>query len=625
MNAGIELSPLVALVGNPNCGKTALFNALTGSRQKVANYPGVTVEKKIGRLATPSGRAVEILDLPGTYSLRARSPDEEITRDAVLGKLKTERTPDLVVCVGDASNLRLALRLALELKHVGRPVVLALNMMDIARKRGMDIDLRRLAVELGVPVVSSVAVRRGGTDALLAELDRLLVRLPSAEEADWRPPDAGQLRFAQREADRILRAAIRLPGQRDGLTARADAVVLHPVAGLVILLAILFVMFQAVFAWARPLMELISNGFTWLGALVGSLPLPGLLQSFLKDGVIAGVGSVIVFLPQIVILFFFILVLEDLGYMARAAFLMDKIMGGAGLHGRAFIPLLSSFACAIPGIMATRVIDDRRDRLTTILVAPLMTCSARIPVYTLIISAFIPDRQLWGAVGLQGLVMFGLYATGIVGALTVSFVMKRLFWRTSAGEPFMLELPDYKIPLAKSLLLGVWARAMAFLKRAGTTILSMMILIWLLASFPEAPAGAPGPAINYSLAAIIGHALAPITQPLGFNWQINVALIPGMAAREVAVGALGTIYAIDGGADAAAKIGQVLVGQWSLATALALLAWYVFAPQCASTLAVIRRETGGWKWMWLTFGYMLVLAYAAALIVYQIAASLGAG
>jgi ferrous iron transport protein B len=624
MNAPTELAPLVALVGNPNCGKTALFNALTGSRQKVANYPGVTVEKKTGRLTTPGGHAVQLLDLPGTYSLRARSPDEEITRDAVLGKLSGDSTPDLIVCVGDASNLRLALRLALELRHVGRPVVVALNMMDIAKRRGIEIDLQKLSAELGVPVVSSVAVRRGGTDALLGELDRLLKDLPSAGRADWRAPDAGALRGAQREADRILRAAVRGPGRRDGVTARADAILLHPVAGLIILLAILFVMFQAVFAWARPLMDVISDGFTWLGAMVGTAPLPDIVRSFLKDGVISGVGSVIVFLPQIVILFFFILLLEDLGYMARAAFLMDKIMGGAGLHGRAFIPLLSSFACAIPGVMATRVIDDRRDRLTTILVAPLMTCSARIPVYTLIISAFIPDRQAWGVVGLQGLVMFGLYAAGILGALGVAFVMKRLFWRTRAGEPFMLELPDYKIPQARSVALGLLTRAKIFLKRAGTTILSMMILIWFLASFPQPPEGATGPAIGYSLAAMIGHALEHVSAPLGFNWQINVALIPGMAAREVAVGALGTIYAVGGGEEAAAKIGQVLAGQWSLATALALLAWYVFAPQCASTLAVIKRETGGWKWMWATFGYMLGLAYLAALLTYQIAHALGA-
>jgi ferrous iron transport protein B len=625
MNVAVDLAPVVALVGNPNCGKTALFNALTGSRQKVANYPGVTVEKKTGRLVTPAGRMLEIVDLPGTYSLRARSPDEEITRDAVLGKLAAERAPDLIVCVADASNLRLALRLALELKHVGRPVLMSLNMMDIAKKRGVVIDLEVLARELGIPVVSSVAVRRGGVDRLMAALDEQLAAHRPAGTADWRAPDASALRGAQREADRVLQMAIRNAGRLDPGTARADAILLHPVAGLVILLAILFVMFQAVFAWARPLMELISDGFTWLGVQAAALPLPEIARSFLKDGVIAGVGSVIVFLPQIVILFLFILLLEDLGYMARAAFLMDRIMGGAGLHGRAFIPLLSSFACAIPGIMATRVIDDRRDRLTTILVAPLMTCSARIPVYTLIISAFIPDRPVLGFIGLQGLVMFALYAAGITGALTVSFVAKRLFWRTTAGEPFMLELPDYKIPQLRSLVMGVTARALAFLKRAGTTILSMMILIWALASFPQPPQGATEPAINYSLAATIGHAIEPVTAPLGFNWQINVALIPGMAAREVAVGALGTIYAVDAGEGAAEKIGKALAGQWPLATALALLAWYVFAPQCASTLAVIRRETGGWRWMAATFFYMLALAYGAALLTNQIARAAGAG
>jgi ferrous iron transport protein B len=625
VNAPVDLAPVVALVGNPNCGKTALFNALTGSRQKVANYPGVTIEKKVGRLTTPAGRAIEIVDLPGTYSLRARSPDEEITRDAVLGKLASERAPDLIVCVADASNLRLALRLALELKQVGRPVLMSLNMMDIARKRGIEIDIDVLARELGLPVVSSVAVRRGGTDALLAALDRHLLALQAAGSVSWRAPDATGLRTAQREADRVLRAAVSNPGRLDPTTARVDRVLLHPVGGLVILLALLFVVFQAVFAWARPLMELISQSFAWLGAAVASLPLPELVQSFLKDGLIGGVGSVVVFLPQIVILFLFILLLEDLGYMARAAFLMDRIMGGAGLHGRAFIPLLSSFACAIPGIMSTRVIDDRRDRLTTILVAPLMTCSARIPVYTLIISAFIPDREVWGFVGLQGLVMFGLYAAGIVAALTVSFVAKRLLWRTTAGEPFMLELPDYKIPQARSVLFGIAQRAGAFLKRAGTIILSMMILIWVLASFPQPPEGATEPAINYSLAAKIGRAMQPVTEPLGFNWQINVALIPGMAAREVAVGALGTIYAIDAGEGAADKIGEALKKQWPLATALAFLAWYVFAPQCASTLAVIRRETGGWGWMGVTFVYMLVLAYIAALLTNQIARALGAG
>ena len=498
-------------------------------------------------------------------------------------------------------------------------------MMDIARKRGVEIDIERLSRELGVPVVESVAVRRGGTDALLAAIDRRLDENAAAAAADWQPPDAGALRVGQREADRLLAAVVRGPGNRDPLTMKVDAVLLHPVIGLVILLAILFVMFQAVFAWATPAMDAIEAAFHWLGSQVEGAPLPDLLKSFLKDGLIGGVGAVIVFLPQIVILFFFILLLEDLGYMARAAFLMDRIMGGAGLHGRAFIPLLSSFACAIPGIMATRVIDDRRDRLTTILVAPLMTCSARIPVYTLIIGAFIPNRDVWGFVGLQGLVMFGLYAVGIAGALGVSFVLKRIIWRDTPGEPFMLELPDYKLPRAKSLAIGLWTRAMAFLKRAGTTIASMMILIWILASFPQPPDGATGPAINYSLAAMIGSAIQPITAPLGFNWQINVALIPGMAAREVAVGSLGTIYSIAGGEEAAEQIGQALVAHWSLGTALALLAWYVFAPQCASTLAVIRRETGGWTWMWITFAYMLALAYVAALATYQIARALGAG
>ncbi|WP_421994082.1 ferrous iron transport protein B [Reyranella sp.] len=625
MNVAVAVAPVVALVGNPNCGKTALFNALTGSRQKVANYPGVTVEKKIGSITTPGGRAIRVVDLPGTYSLRARSPDEEITRDVVLGKLAGEIVPDLIVCVADASNLRLALRLVLELKRVGRPVMMSLNMMDIARRRGIEIDVDRLSRELGVPVVESVAVRRGGVDALLAAVDRGLAATPSASTADWHPPDAAGLRVGQREADRLLAAVVRGPGQRDALTARVDSVLLHPAAGLIVLLLILFVMFQAVFAWAEPAMDAIEAGFAWLGQAVEAAPLPELLQSFLKDGLIGGVGSVLVFLPQIVILFFFILVLEDLGYMARAAFLMDRIMGGAGLHGRAFIPLLSSFACAIPGIMSTRVIDDRRDRLTTILVAPLMTCSARIPVYTLIIGAFIPEREVWGFVGLQGLVMFGLYATGIVGALAVSFVLKRIIWRDTPGEPFMLELPDYKLPRIKSLAIGLWTRAAIFVKRAGTTILAMMVLIWILASFPQPPDGATEPAISYSLAAMIGSAIQPLTEPLGFNWQINVALIPGMAAREVAVGSLGTIYSIAGGEDAADKIGQALLAHWSLGTALALLAWYVFAPQCASTLAVIRRETGGWKWMWVTFGYMLLLAYAAALVTYQVARALGAG
>jgi ferrous iron transport protein B len=618
--------PHFALVGTPNSGKTALFNALTGSRQKVANYPGVTVERKAGVLQTPSGHKVHLIDLPGTYSLRGRSPDEEITRDVVLGRLASETTPDLLLCIADATNLRVALRLVIELKRVGRRLMLVLNMIDIARRRGIEIDLDRLSAELGVPVVTSTAVRRGGTEELLRRLDEMAAgRVEPPGQNTWKPLTVGELRAAQREADRVIAAAVGMPARPDTVSARVDAVLLHPVAGLLILLCVLFVMFQAVFAWARPVMDLISSGFDMLGAVAHDALPAGLLQSFIQNGVIAGVGNVIVFLPQILILFFFILMLEDLGYMARAAFLMDRIMGGAGLHGRAFIPLLSSFACAIPGIMATRVIDNRRDRLTTILVAPLMTCSARIPVYTLIISAFIPATYLWGWVSLQGLVMFGLYAAGITSALGVSFVAKHFFLHENRTPAFMLELPAYKLPSLRSVAIGLYTRAKMFLQRAGTTIFSMMVLIWFLASFPRPPEGAEGPAINYSLAAMIGYALQPVLAPVGFNWQINVALIPGMAAREVAVAALGTVYAIEGGKEAAEQIGQALASKWSLATALAMLAWYIFAPQCASTLAMIRRETGSWRWMAITFGYMLALAYVAAFITYNVAVALGAG
>ncbi|WP_441228456.1 ferrous iron transporter B [Tardiphaga sp. 20_F10_N6_6] len=616
----------LALVGAPNSGKTSLFNALTGSRQKVANYAGVTVERKAGAFVTPAGRQVTLLDLPGTYSLRGRSPDEEITRDVVLGKRPGEAAPDLVLCIADATNLRLTLRLILELKRTGRPLLVVLNMFDIAQRRGVSIDVDAMSAALGVPVITSIAVKKAGVEELRKRTDEFAANMPAVTTGDgWKPLGLSEMKALQREADRIIRETVTMPSKPDTLTTRVDAVVLHPVAGLAILALILFVMFQAVFSWAQPLMELLSDSFGALGTLVAQVLPEGILQSFLQNGLIAGVGSVLVFLPQIIIIFLFILLLEDFGYMARAAFLMDRIMGGAGLHGRAFIPLLSSFACAIPGIMATRVIDNRRDRLTTILIAPLMTCSARIPVYTLIISAFIPAETVWGWINLQGLVMFGLYIAGIGSALAASFVIKFFMWRDYQPAPFMLELPDYKLPRLKSIAIGVYTRAKMFLQRAGTTILSMMILIWFLASFPQAPAGAEGPAINYSLAAMIGKFLEPFFAPLGFNWQIAVALIPGMAAREVAVGALGTVYAIEGGKEAADAIGQALASKWSFATALSFLAWFIFAPQCASTLAVIRRETGSTKWMVVTFLYMFAVAYVASLITYTVAKAAGLG
>jgi ferrous iron transport protein B len=625
LNLAAAAPARVALVGNPNSGKTALFNALTGSRQKVANYAGVTVERKEGRAVTPQGREALILDLPGTYSLRARSPDEVVTRDVVLGRLAGEIPPDVLVCVADATNLRLVLRLALELKDTGAPMVLALNMFDIATRQGLRIDLELLSAELGVPIVTTVATRKRGLEDLLAQVDALALETRARDT--WREPSASEIRDAHRRAEQIMKAAVRAPERPDTLTGKMDAVLLHPVAGLAILLSILFLMFQAVFSWATPVMDLIETAFTALGALVGqTLPdagAAGMLRSLIVDGVIGGVGGVLVFLPQIMVLFFFIILLEDLGYMARAAFLMDKIMGGAGLHGRAFIPLLSSFACAIPGIMATRVIDAKRDRLATILVAPLMTCSARIPVYTLIIAAFIPQRQVWGWMNLQGLVMFGLYAAGIVSALAVSFVIRKIFWR-GAVEPFIMELPTFKAPDAMNVARNVYQRGEIFMKRAGGVILTLSVIIWALSTFPGAPAGATGPAIDYSFAGIIGHALEPVFRPIGFNWQMVVALIPGMAAREVAVAALGTVYSVS--ADGAAiQLGSALAHQWSLATALSFLAWYIFAPQCTATLAVVKRETNSYRWPIIMFVYMVTLAYLAAFATYHVTVALGGG
>jgi ferrous iron transport protein B len=617
-------SARVALVGNPNSGKTALFNALTGSRQKVANYAGVTVERKEGQVVTPGGRTLSILDLPGTYSLRARSPDEAVTRDAVLGKLAGEVPPDVVVAVADATNLRLVLRLILELKAVGRPMVLALNMYDIAQRQGLRIDLAGLARELGCPIVTTVATRKRGIDELVAKVDALIGAGALGTANSWREPAAGEIRDAHREAQRILKAHVRPPERPDTLTGKVDAVLLHPVAGLAILLAVLFLMFQAVFTWATPLQDGIDAAFQWVGGQLTALLPPGLIASFLVDGVISGVGSVLVFLPQILILFLFIILLEDFGYMARAAFLMDRIMRGAGLHGRAFIPLLSSFACAIPGIMATRVIDNKRDRLTTIMVAPLMTCSARIPVYTLIISAFIPHRTVAGVLSLPGLVMFGLYAAGIASALGVSFLMRRLFWR-GAAEPFLMELPSYKLPEAGNVARNVTLRGQIFINRAGRIILPLMVLVWFLSTFPGPPAGATGPAIDYSFAGILGHWIQPLLAPIGFNWQMTVALIPGFAAREVAVAALGTVYAI-GNADAApGALATTLAHHWSIATGLSFLAWYVFAPQCASTLGVVKRETNSWLWPAVMLVYMTALAYLAAFITYQTASAAGLG
>ncbi|WP_140721651.1 ferrous iron transport protein B [Pseudomonas sp. Hp2] len=610
----------LALVGNPNCGKTALFNQLTGSKQKVANYAGVTVERKEGHFRAPSGREFAVLDLPGAYSLQPASLDEAVSRDVIRGFYPGEPAPDVLVCVVDATNLRLHLRFALELRELGRPMVVALNMMDAARRRGIVVDRLALERALGVPVVETVAVRRNGAHALVEMLDGL----PPAQSAPQvELPADGNYHAMVRG---ILAEAVTMPSRTSRVDDALDRWLLHPVFGLVSLAVVMFLIFQAVYAWATPLMDLIDAGTSALGGWVGGVLPEGPLNSLLVDGVIAGVGGVIVFLPQILILFAFILALEESGYLPRAAFLLDRLMASAGLSGRSFIPLLSSFACAVPGIMSTRSIQDPRDRLATILVAPLMTCSARLPVYALLIGAFIPQKTVWGVFNQQGLVLFGLYAAGIASALLVSWTMKK--WRRDKGEhPLLLELPSYRLPHPRDLALGLWERAMIFLKRVGGIILALTILLWFLLSFPGAPPDATLPAIDYSFAGRIGHAMAVVFAPLGFNWQICIALIPGMAAREVAVSSLATVYALSAADDdaAAQALSPLIHDGWSLATALSLLVWYIYAPMCISTLATIKRETNSWKQMAYAATYLFAMAYLASLVTYQVAKALGAG
>ena len=614
----------VALLGNPNCGKTALFNLLTGSRQKVANYAGVTVERKEGLFDTPEGKRIRILDLPGAYSLNAISQDETITRDVVLGNREGEERPDLLICVTDATNLRLNLNLVVEAKRLGLPMVLALNMADVAQHRGVHIDVDMLERELGMPVVRTVAVRRGGADELIGAIERHLSGRPPVE-SKWTASDSSDVATTQREVRRIMTAAVREPANELRVDDAIDRVVLHPLWGYVILALTLFMMFQAVFSWAQWPMDAINALVDAAGTLLSTWLPEGILQSLLVDGVIAGAGSVLVFLPQILILFLFILALEDSGYLPRAAFMLDRMMGTVGLSGRSFIPLLSSFACAVPGIMATRSIGNWRDRLTTIMIAPLTTCSARLPVYALIIGAFIPQRTVLGVLNLQGIVLFALYIAGIVSAMAVAWVLKAAAGRNIL-HPLLMELPSYRWPNPRNLVIGLIERAKIFLTRVGTIILSLTILLWFLSSFPAPPPDATGPAIQHSVAGIIGRALETVLSPIGFNWQISIALVPGLAAREVAVGALGTVYALSAaGDDVAAQLTPMIAQTWSLATAYSLLAWFVFAPQCLSTLAIVRRETNSMRYPLIMAGYLFALAYLASFMTYRIALALTGG
>jgi len=610
----------VALLGNPNCGKTALFNLLTGSRQKVANYAGVTVERKEGLFVTPGGKQVRVLDLPGAYSLNAVSADEAITRDVVRGVRADEGRPDLLVCVTDATNLKLNLRMVVEVKRLGVPIVLALNMSDVAKKRGITIDLPALERELGMPVVETVAVQRDGARDLIDRIEasgRLQTAAATAAIA-WHDSTIDDVLAAQAEVRRILAIAVHEPTVDARADDSIDAVVLHPVWGMAVLAVTLFLMFQAVFSWAQLPMDAIKAGMDALGQGVAHVLPDGILRSLLVDGVIAGAGSVLVFLPQILILFLFILALEDSGYLPRAAFLLDRLMGSVGLSGRSFIPLLSSFACAIPGIMATRTIASWRDRIVTIMIAPLMTCSARLPVYALIISAFVPRETLWGVFNLQGVTLFILYVAGILGAMAVAWVFKLIGGRTT-HHPLLMELPSYRWPNPRNLFIGLVERARIFLSRVGTIILSLMIVLWFLSSFPSPPEGATGPAIQYSLAGMIGRAMEVVFAPIGFNWQISIALIPGLAAREVAVGALGTVYSLSASSDeVAAQLTPMIATGWSLATAFSLLAWYVFAPQCLSTLAAVKRETNSWRYPLAMASYLFALAYLASFVTYRV-------
>jgi ferrous iron transport protein B len=609
-------APLIALVGNPNAGKSALFNALTGARQKTGNYPGVTVERHVGKIILPDGRPAELVDLPGTYSLEPASPDEQVTHDVLFGTQAGERKPDALIVVLDAGNLEIHLRFALELIALRLPTVIALNMVDMAARDGLVIDAAKLSAALGVPVIETVAVRRKGTDDLKAALEATnsASSLTIQEEFSARTSQARAIAKLAIVSESVGHAAGR----------SLDKIALHPVIGPVLLALLLFTMFQAVFAWATPFADAIDGGFGALQGWVKDVMPDTILRSLITDGVIAGVGAVIVFLPQIVILFSFILILEQTGYMARAALLMDRLMASVGLSGRAFIPLLSSFACAVPGIMATRTIEDPRDRLTTILIAPLMTCSARLPVYTVIIGAFIPARNVLPGIGLQGLVMFALYLAGILGALIAAFVVRRSFVK-GQSMGFIMELPRYQMPHLRDLLFALWQKAWSFLKRAGTIIALTTIILWALLSFPRVDPMSGVSQIDHSIAGRIANAVTPVVEPIGFNRDIALALIPAMSAREVAVSALATTYAIDDSDEAQrdAALGDRLAGKWSLATALAFLAWFVFAPQCISTIAVVRRETNSWRWTLFMVGYLFALAYAAAGATYWVARSFG--
>ncbi len=610
-----EIEPIrFALLGAPNCGKSSLFNALTGGKAKVANYPGVTVEYRKGGFDLSSNQPAELLDLPGVYGDCGHSMDERVALDAVRGNLVGERAPDAILFMMDASHINTHLHNVLQAKNHGLPIVLVLNMMDMAARDGITIDLQGLERELGIPVVSCVAVRASGRAALLDYLGEwggdVLHGSASVPE-----PETSELKALQARARSISRNAVSRVQKAETFSQKIDNWVLHPVMGILILFLILFVMFQAVYTWSGPAMDMIEGGIGILGNAVSSILPDGLWKSLVVDGAIAGVGAVLVFLPQIIILFAFILLLEASGYMARAAFLVDSVMAKVGLNGRAFIPLLSSFACAIPGVMAARTIEQEKDRLTTIMIAPLMTCAARWPVYLMIIGAFIPETKT-GPFSTQGLVLFGLVIVGVAFAFIMAAIFKRTLARGESSS-LLIELPSYKAPVFKDYLRGLWDRAMIFINRAGRIILPASLVIWFMTTFPR-----NAEALENTYAGMIGNVLLPLVRPIGFNLEMAISLIPAMAAREVAVSSLATIYAVSD-FESEGRMSDVVAANWSMATGLAFLAWFVFAPQCLSTFAIIKKETNSWKWPLFAFAYLFVLAYIAAGLTYHTAAAFG--
>lgn len=607
-------SKLVALIGPPNSGKSTLFNALTGLRQKVANFPGVTVEHRMGRMRLPGGRELELIDLPGIYSLEPRSEDEQVTHDALLGRLPGLRKPDAILLVLDATNLGRQLMLAAPVLATGIPVLVVLNMADDLRKRGGSIDTQKLASQLDAPVVLVSAVRGEGLDTVRGFLAGRLaipkpVELPVLQDVP---------RCRQWSARLGTQAGYRAPAPSIW-TRRMDAVFLHPLGGPLIFLAVVVLVFQTIFAGAQPLMDSVESWITASGEWMGRRLPATWWRDLLIEGVWGGVGSVVVFLPQILLLFLFIGLLEDSGYLARAALIADRTMARAGLQGKSFIPLLSAYACAVPAIMATRTIESKRDRIATILIAPFMTCSARLPVYTLIIAAFISEKPLFGPLlGTRAAAMLGLYLLGFLAAFATARLLKSSILK-SDRTPFLLEMPPYRWPTLRSLGFRLLDRAVVFLQRAGTVILAVAIVLWVLAHLPFKDGQAPP--VEESIAGTLGRTIEPLIAPLGFNWKIGIGLLTSLAAREVIVGTLGTIYGIEGGSDAeAGSVGlqQALKRDLSLAGAAALLVFFAFAMQCMSTIAVVRRETGGWKWPAIQFLYMSFLAYAGAFAAYRL-------